>query len=53
MQQKESKTKWHFWLSMIKSGVRVLAGIAIMFQDFELGGLFLIIAETLGIAEEL
>lgn len=53
MQSKESKTNWHFYLSMAKSGLRIVAGVALMFQDFELCGLFFIIAETLGIAEEL
>lgn len=53
MQPKESKTNWHFYLSMAKSGLRIVAGVALMFQDFELCGLFFIIAETLGIAEEL
>lgn len=53
MQEKESKTNWHFRISMIKSALRVLAGVALMFQDFELSGLFFITAETFGIAEEL
>lgn len=53
MQPKESKTNWHFRISMAKSGLRIVAGVALMFQDFELCGLFLVIAEVLGIAEEL
>lgn len=53
MQIRESKTNWHFYISMIKSGFRIMAGVALMFLDFELCGLFFIIAEILGIAEEI
>jgi hypothetical protein len=53
MQVKESKTNSHFWLSMVKSGIRMLGAVAIMFQDFELGGLLILLAEIVGIAEEL
>ena len=53
MQPKESKTNWHFYLSMAKSGLRIVAGVALMVQDFELCGLFFIVAEVLGIAEEI
>jgi hypothetical protein len=53
MQIKESKTTWHFRTSMIKSALRILAGVAVMFQDFELCGIFFIVAEIFGIAEEL
>jgi hypothetical protein len=56
MQPKESKTTWHFRLSLIKSVGRILAGIALMCVDHwyvnAAGGL-LIGAEFLGIAEEL
>ena len=52
MQEKESKTNWHFRLSMIKSVFRIFAGVAIIFQDFEIGGFLLILAEAVGIAEE-
>ncbi len=52
MQQKESKTNWHFWLSMIKSVFRIFAGVAVVFQDFEIGGFLFILAEAIGIAEE-
>ncbi len=33
MQQKESKTNWHFRISIAKSIVRILAGIALMCVD--------------------
>ena len=53
MQPKESKSNWHFTLSMIKSVFRIFAGVSIIFQDFEIGGFLLILAEVLGILEEL
>lgn len=52
MQEKESQTNTHFWFSMVKSGIRIVGAVALMFQDFEIGGLLLIVAEVLGIAEE-
>ena len=56
MQQKESKTNWHFRISIIKSVVRIFAGIALMYADqwyFNAAGGLLIGAEILGIVEEL
>ena len=53
MQPKESKTNWHFWISLIKSGIRIGAGIALCRGLIESAGIQLIIAEVLGIAEEL
>ena len=56
MQQKESKTNWHFRISIVKSIIRVLAGLILMYPDQwylnAVGGL-LIGAEILGILEEL
>ena len=53
MQQKESKTSWHFWTSLIKSGFRFGAGFALIFGKLPVAGALLIIAEVLGIAEEM
>ena len=53
MQPKESKSKSHFWFSMIKSVIRIIAGVGLIYQDFEFAGLGFILAEILGIAEEL
>ena len=53
MQVKESKTNSHFWISMIKSGVRIAAGVMLCLGDIWKAGVLLIIAEILGIAEEL
>ena len=53
MQQKESHTNWHFWISLVKSGFRFGAGFALIFGKMPASGALLIIAEILGIAEEL
>lgn len=53
MQEKESKTSWHFWVSFFKSSVRILAAIALIGTEFITAGLLLILAEVLGIVEEL
>jgi hypothetical protein len=53
MQVKESKTNWHFYISLIKSGFRIGAGFALMFGKLPLAGALLIIAEILGIVEEI
>ena len=55
MQQKESKTNWHFNVSMVKSIIRIFAAIALLFADqwyFNAAGGLLIGAEILGIIEE-
>jgi hypothetical protein len=56
MQQKESKTNWHFRISIIKSIIRILAGLTLMYADpwyFNAAGGLLIGAEILGVLEEL
>ncbi len=52
-QEKESKTNWHFRISIAKSIVRVLAGITLLNGQYVFAGGLLIIAEVLGIVEEL
>lgn len=53
MQPKESNSKTHFWISLVKSGFRIGAGISLFKGDFMSAGTLLIIAEALGIAEEI
>ena len=53
MQVKESKTNWHFYISLIKSGFRIGAGFALIFGHLALSGALFILAEILGIVEEL
>ena len=43
----------HFRISMVKSLFRFTAGAALAVGSFFFAGLFLIIAEVLGVAEEL
>jgi hypothetical protein len=55
MQPKESKTNWHFNISLIKSCIRICAGIALMCTNqwyLNAAGGLLIGAEILGIIEE-
>ena len=52
-QKKESKTSWHFTLSVIKSAVRVMAGVTLFNDQVVFAGALLIIAELFGIIEEL
>ena len=53
MEQKESKSNKHFNISMVKSGVRIAAYTMLAFGHLWMAGLVLIIAEGLGVAEEL
>ena len=52
MQEKESKTNWHFRISLIKSVIRIMAGVSLLNEQLVFAGLLLIIAEILGVAEE-
>lgn len=53
MQEKESKTNTHFWISLVKSGFRVGAGLRLFSGDYVSAAVLLIIAEVLGVAEEI
>jgi len=53
MQVKESKTNWHFRISLVKSVLRMCAGVYLIMGDLVLAGSLLIAAEVLGIVEEL
>jgi len=46
-------SKKHFYISLVKSGVRIGAGIALLLGEVLAAGILLIAAEILGIAEEL
>ena len=52
MQPKESKSYWHFGMSLSKSILRIIAGVAVITYDLTTAGILLIVAELLGIAEE-
>lgn len=52
--QPKDPSKGHFYVSLAKSAVRIAAGVALIWpQSVVLAGVFLILAEVLGIAEEL
>lgn len=51
--QPKDPSKGHFYVSLAKSGLRILAGANLMFGHFYIAGLLLILAEVLGIVEEL
>ena len=53
MQQKESKTNSHFWISFIKSVIRFIACYFLFTKDFKSSALLFAFAEGLGIAEEI
>ena len=56
MQTKESKTNWHFRISIVKSIIRICAGVALMMTDqwyLDAAGGMLVGAEILGILEEI
>jgi hypothetical protein len=53
MQVKESKTNWHFRISIVKSILRIIAGITLCNGLLIPAGSFFVVAEILGIIEEL
>jgi len=53
MQPKESKSKSHFRISLVKSGFRFGACYGLFVSDLYTAATFLALAEILGIAEEI
>ncbi len=53
MIDKENKYGWHFKLSLAKSSLRFAAATALLFKDFETAGSLFIVAEMLGVIEEI
>ena len=53
MQPKESKSSRHFKISLIKSAIRIVAGAMLAVGNLYIAGLSLVVAELLGIVEEL
>lgn len=43
----------HFIVSMIKSGIRIIAGAYLILGDVPMAGGLLILAEVLGVVEEM
>jgi hypothetical protein len=53
MQEKESKTSTHFWISLVKSLIRIVACWRLYEGDLHEAAGYFVIAEALGIAEEI
>ena len=50
---KQPNPKIHFYISIVKSVVRIVAGLTLIGQLFAVTGWCLIVAEVLGILEEI
>ena len=53
MQPKESKSNWHFRVSLFKSCLRIAAGASMIKGELLPAGIMFVLAEVLGIIEEL
>ncbi len=51
--QPKDTSKNHFYVSLIKSALRIGAGAALVLSAFGVAGLLFIFAEILGIVEEI
>jgi len=51
--QPKDTSRGHFYVSLVKSALRVIAGAMLIQGSMVLGGAFLIAAEALGVLEEL
>lgn len=51
--QPKDTSKGHFYVSIVKSAVRIAAGVALIMGAFVVTGALIILAEILGIVEEL
>ena len=51
--QPRDTSRGHFYVSLVKSGIRVIAGACLIGGSLVLAGFLLIFAEILGIVEEL
>ena len=51
--QPKDTSKGHFYVSLAKSGIRIVAGFCLITGNLLMAGVCLIFAEILGIVEEL
>jgi hypothetical protein len=51
--QPKDTSKGHFYVSLTKSAIRIVAGICLISGNFVFAGIGFILAEVLGIVEEL
>ena len=50
--QPKDTSKGHFYVSLAKSFIRIFAGVCIVNNSLLIGGIAIIVAEILGIVEE-
>jgi hypothetical protein len=50
--QPKDTSEGHFFVSLAKSAIRILAGVALIYGSFVICGDLLIVADVLGIVEE-
>ena len=51
--QPKDTSKGHFYVSLAKSGIRIFAGGVLMAGNIWLAGLCIVLAEVLGVVEEI
>ncbi len=51
--QPKDPSKGHFYVSLVKSGLRIIAGVVLIAGNLYWAGALIITAEILGIVEEL
>ena len=51
--QPKDTSKGHFYVSLVKSFIRIVAGVQLIAGNFIMAGICLIMAEVLGIVEEI
>ena len=51
--QPKDTSKKHFYVSLVKSFIRIVAGVWLMTGNFLMAGVCLVLAELLGIVEEI
>ena len=51
--QPQDPSNGHFFVSLAKSAIRILAGVSLLYGALLIAGGLLIVAEVLGIVEEL
>ena len=51
--QPKDTSKGHFYVSLVKSVLRICAGVSLIMMGLPEAGAFFIVAEVLGIVEEL
>ncbi len=50
--QPKDTSRGHFYVSLVKSGIRIIAGYALISGNLVMAGALLIAAEVLGVIEE-